>query len=240
MPLIRRDTVPSGQPEPRHPADVLRDGTADQRWNAARALGASPLSAGTLDAGALGASPLGGVSGDTSVEGLAAVDAVEALANALPSEADARVRQAIFTSLVRLGSPACVAAVIPCLRVDDPQLRGAALDALRAMIGVVRPMLPALLADPDADVRLLSCDLARELSTSDATRLLCDVLARDTEPNVCAAAVDVLAEIGDAEALPFLEACAGRFGDVTFLGFAVRIAMQRIVAERPAPHAGAV
>jgi HEAT repeat protein len=233
--------MPSGQPEPRHPADVLRDGTADQRWSAARALGAGTLGAGTLGASTLGASTVGAQrAGDTSGVGPAAVDAVVALANALRTEADPRVRQAIFTGLVRLGSPACVEAVIPCLRVDDPQLRGAALDALRAMIGVVRPMLPALLADPDADVRLLSCDLARELSTSDATRLLCDVLARDTEPNVCAAAVDVLAEIGDAEALPFLEACAGRFGDVTFLGFAVRIAMQRIVAERPAPHAGAV
>jgi hypothetical protein len=230
MPLIRRDTMPSGQAEPRHPADVLRDGTADQRWSAARALGA----------GTVGASTVGGVSGDTSVDGPSAVDAVQALANALPTEADPRVRQAIFTSLVRLGSPECVEAVISCLRLDDPQLRGGALDALRAMIGVVRPMLPALLADPDADVRLLTCDLARELRATDATRLLCDVLARETEPNVCAAAVDVLAEIGEAEALPFLEACAGRFGDVTFLGFAVRVAMQRIVAERPAPHAGAV
>ncbi len=225
MPLIRRDTMPSGQPEPRHQADVLRDGTADQRWSAARALGA-----GTL----------GAAFGDVAVDGPAAVDAVEALANALRTEADPRVRQAIFTSLVRLGSPACVEAVIPCLRVDDPQLRGAALDALRAMIGVALPMLPALLADPDADVRLLTCDLARELPASDATRLLCDVLARETEPNVCAAAVDVLAEIGEAEALPFLEACANRFGGVTFLGFAVRIAMQRIAAERPAPQTGAV
>ena len=225
MPLIRRDTMPSGQAEPRHAADVLRDGTADQRWSAARALGAGTLGANT---------------GDTSAVEPSVVGAVEALANALPSEADPRVRQAIFTSLVRLGSPACVEAIIPCLRVDDPQLRGAALDALRAMIGVALPMLPALLADPDADVRLLTCDLARELPASDATRLLCDVLARETEPNVCAAAVDVLAEIGDAEALPFLEACAGRFGDVTFLGFAVRIAMQRIAAERPAPQTGAV
>jgi hypothetical protein len=221
MPLIRRDTVPSGQDEPRHPTDVLRDGTADQRWNAARALGA-----GTL----------GVVTGNSSVAGSSVVGATKILANALLTEADPRVREAIFTSLVRLGSRECVEAVIPGLRLDDPQLRGGALDALRAMIGVVRPMLPALLADPDADVRLLTCDLARELSASDATQLLCDVLARETEPNVCAAAVDVLAEIGEAEALPFLQACAARFGDVTFLGFAVRIAMQRIVAERPGPH----
>jgi vesicle coat complex subunit len=120
--------------------------------------------------------------------------------------------------------------------VDDAQLRGGALDALRAMIGVVRPVLPALLADADADVRLLTCDLVRELPTADATRLLCDVLARETEANVCIAAVDVLAEIGDAAALPYLENCAARFHQVPFLGFAVQIAMQQIVAERPVLH----
>ncbi len=210
MPLIRRDPMPAAPAESRHPADLLRDGSADQRWGAARVLGA--------------------VSGDSSAA------AAETLANALPTEADPRVREAIFTSLVRIGRRECVEAVIGCLRLDDPQLRGGALDALRAMIGVVRPVLPALLADPDPDVRLLTCDLTRELPAADATGLLCDVLARETEPNVCAAAVDVLAEIGEAEALPFLRACADRFGDVTFVGFAVRIATQRIVAERPAPH----
>jgi len=212
MPLIRRDSVPSAQAGQRRPAEVLRDGTADQRWSAARAMG---------------------LIGDAS----AVAGTVKSLADALMTESDPRVREAIFTSLVRIGGPECVAAVIPCLRLDDPQLRGGALDALRAMIGVVRPMLPALLSDADPDVRLLTCDLARELSAADATRLLCDVLAHETEPNVCAAAVDVLAEIGEAEALPFLRACAARFADVTFLDFAVRIAMQRIVAERTGPHA---
>jgi HEAT repeat protein len=212
MPLVRRATLNSSAAESRDPAGVVSGGTADQRWSTARALS--------------------GVTGDHAV-----AVAAKTLADALATEADARVREAIFTSLMRLGDRECVAAVISCLRLDDPQLRGAALDALRAMIGLVRPVLPTLLADPDADVRILTCDLARELPAADATQLLCDVLARETEPNVCAAAVDVLAEIGEAEALPFLQACAVRFDDVAFLGFAVRIAMQRIVAERPAPNA---
>ena len=170
-------------------------------------------------------------------DGSSVAGTTKTLADALLTETDPRVREAIFTSLVRIGSGECVEAVIPCLYLNDPQLRNGALDAMRAMMGVVRPVLPALLADPDADIRLLTCDLARELPAADATRLLCDVLARETEPNVCAAAVDVLAEIGEPEALPFLEACAARFEDMKFLGFAVRVAMQRIVAERPAPHA---
>jgi HEAT repeat protein len=212
MPLIRRDATDATQADPRGPADLLHVGTADQRWSAARAMGIIQAASD-------------------------ATGTIKTLADSLQTETDARVREAIFTSLVRIGSGDCVEAIIPCLRLDDPQMRGGALDALRAMMGAVRPVLPALLADPDADVRLLTCDLARELPAADATRVLCDVLAHETEPNVCAAAVDVLAEIGEAEALPFLRDCAARFGDVAFLGFAVRIAMQRIVDERPAPHA---
>ena len=71
-----------------------------------------------------------------------------------------------------------------------------------------RPHLPALLADSDADVRLLSCELARGLPDDEANRLLCDLLERETEKNVCAAAVEVLAEIGRPEALPALARCA--------------------------------
>jgi len=122
------------------------------------------------------------------------------------------------------------------LRADDANLRMGALDALRAMIGVARQALPELLADPDADIRVICCDLARELPSSEATSLLCGLLSRETEPNVCAAAVDVLAEIGDVDALPCLRACAVRFHGATFLTFAIKIAMDRILAERPAGH----
>ncbi len=219
MPLIRKDLTAAAPTVQRSVAETLRTGTTDERWHAARALG--------LEADA--------APGATETSGEFR-DGTKLLAEALKTEADLRVREAIFTSLVRIGSPQCVDAVIPCLRGDDAALRTGALDALRAMIDAVRPVLPALLADPDADIRLLACDLARELPAADATALLCDVLAYETEANVCAAAVDVLADVGGAEALPVLQATAARFGDVTFLNFAVKIAMERILAEHPVRH----
>jgi HEAT repeat protein len=219
MPLIRKDLSAAAPTVQRSVAETLRSGTTEERWHAARGLG--------LEAGA--------ASGATETPG-AFRDGTKLLAEALKTEADLRVREAIFTSLVRIGSPQCVDAVIPCLREDDAAFRTGALDALRAMIGAVRPVLPALLADPDADIRLLACDLARELPAADATDLLCDVLSHETEANVCAAAVDVLADVGGPEALPVLQATAARFGDVTFLNFAVKIAMERILAGRPVRH----
>jgi hypothetical protein len=161
---------------------------------------------------------------------------IEALSRALRVERDARVREAILTSLARLGTPEAVAAILPHLRSDDANLRAGSLDALRVVPGALAPRLPSLLADPDADVRLLACDLARGLPTGDAVALLCGVLAREAEANVCAAAVEVLAEIAGPDALPALDACARRFAHDPFLPFAVRVAAERIGARPPDRH----
>lgn len=158
-------------------------------------------------------------------------EAAGVLGEALATERDGRVREAIFTSLTRLGSAECVEAIIPHLRSDDAGLRAGALDALRGMIDTVRPRLPALLADPDPDIRVLCCDLVRDLSAADATELLCRVLERDPEANVCGAAIDVLAEIGNRAALPALEKCAARFPDQGFLTFAIKVAAERIASQ---------
>ena len=155
-------------------------------------------------------------------------DGVPLLVAALPREADPRVREAIFTGLARAATAESAAAVIPYIRSDDASLRIAAIDALRAMPGAARPYVAALLADPDVDVRLLSCELARDLPADEANRLLGDLLVRETEKNVAAAAVEVLAEVGRPEVLPALSACADRFAGDGFLLFSIRIAAERI------------
>jgi HEAT repeat protein len=156
------------------------------------------------------------------------VGGVEALGAALVTETDARVRIAILTSLARVASPASVDAVLPCLRSDDAHLRTGALDALRAMPRAVLPRLADLLRDADTDMRILSCEIARCLAPDEATHLLCDLLDRETDANVCAAAVDVLAEAGQAAAEPALRRCAERFPNEAFIGFAVKVALQRV------------
>jgi HEAT repeat protein len=155
-------------------------------------------------------------------------DAVPLLAAALAQESDARVREAIFTGLAQIATAESAAAVVPYVRSDDASLRGGALDALRAMPQACRPHLARLLADPDADVRLLSCELARVLPQGEASRLLCDLLERENEKNVCASAIEVLAEIGGPEALPVLARCAERFAADPFVTFSVKAATDRI------------
>lgn len=157
-------------------------------------------------------------------------ESAAALAAALPRETDPRVREAMFTSLARIGTRDSVAAMLPMLRCDDAALRTGALDMLRSSVIATHELLPQLLSDPDADVRILSCELARSLTSEEASRSLCALLARETEINVCAAAVEVLAEVGNDAALPVLAQCAQRFLQVPFLTFAIKLATDRITA----------
>jgi HEAT repeat protein len=156
---------------------------------------------------------------------------VDALESALRSEADSRVREAMFTSLARIGSPASVDALVRFLRSDEASLRTGALDALRMLHDVVREHLPGLMNDPDIDVRVLSCEVVRGFPSGEATQLLCDLLRREREPNVSAAAIDVLAEVGTAAALPVLVECETRFRDTPFLAFAIKVAKARIIEQ---------
>ncbi len=162
-----------------------------------------------------------------------APEAVEALGRALATEQDARVREAIFTSLARIGTPTSAAVVLDRLRSDDASARTGALDALHAMPDAAAAHLPLLLQDADPDVRLLATELARELPAAEATRLLCDVIETEALPNVCAAAVEVLAEVGGPAALPALQRCAARFPAEAFLGFSIKIAAERIGSAPP-------
>ena len=201
MPLIRKTSdSQAALPEKSPAAKILIEGSAEERWAAARAAADAPSGA-------------------------------HILGEALLGEKDNRVREAIFTSLVRIGSEEAVDAIVPHLRSDDANLRTGALDALRAMPKAVPPRIRRLLSDSDPDVRVLACDLARTMPAADANSVLCELLETERNANVCGAAVDVLAETGLQECLPALARCAARFPDDPFLAFSIKIARERIASE---------
>ena len=159
---------------------------------------------------------------------LADPGSVASLAAALSTEPVPRVREAIMTALMRIGNEESVKALLPYLREQDAARRGAAIEALQALPDATAPFLSALLHDADSDVRILAVELVRTMPAAEATRLLCDILAHEPHPNVCASAVDALAEVGTRDALPALEHCSRRFADTPFLPFAISIAVTRI------------
>ena len=80
----------------------------------------------------------------------------------------------------------------------------------------------------DADVRLLACEIARALPAEDASQILEELIERELNTNVCAAAIEVLAETGNSASLPVLTRCASRFPEEPFLAFAINAACDRI------------
>jgi len=82
---------------------------------------------------------------------------------------------------------------------------------------------------------VLACDLARVAAPALAQKSLAKVLATEPEINVCAAAIELLAEIGTPEILPDLQRCADRFG-TPFLHFSVRMAKDQIIARSAQPQ----
>lgn len=156
--------------------------------------------------------------------------AAAALGEALVGERDARVRDAIFVTLTALASEDAAGALLPLLRSEDAPLRNGAIEALASMPLAVAPRIQSLLHDVDPDVRIFTVNLMGELRHERVRQWLLQVLAQDSSVNVVAAAIEVLAEVGQPEDIPALQTVRVRHADDAFIGFAVDMAAGRIQA----------
>jgi HEAT repeat protein len=157
-------------------------------------------------------------------------EAASALGAALLTERDGAVRDALFTSLSAQVGDAAVAALLPLLRSEDAGLRNGAIEALAGMPDAVASRIAGLLRDADADVRIFTVNLLGELRHPQVRPWLLQVLQEDTEVNVAAAALEVLAEVAGPQDLPLLAATKRRFAGDAFIGFAADLAIERIQA----------
>lgn len=149
----------------------------------------------------------------------------------LLAEPEHSVRQALFTSLAAHAGTAAAAALLPLLRSDDAGLRNGAIEALSGMPAAVAPHIDALLRDADADVRIFTVNLLGDLRHPQVRPWLMEVLHREAAVNVVAAAIEVLAEVGEPADEPALRAVARRFADDDFIGFAAAMAADRVRAD---------
>ncbi|WP_284258260.1 HEAT repeat domain-containing protein [Acidocella aquatica] len=150
-------------------------------------------------------------------------------------EADSNVRAALFAGLVAIGGEDAAACVAALLRSRDPGLRGGAIEALQQLQAQAVPVVDALLGGMDADLRLLAVEVTRAWPVALAAPRLLRVIEDDAHVNVCAAAVDVAAEIGTPALLEPLARLRLRFGDEHYLAFAAQVARARIGGEAPCP-----
>lgn len=147
--------------------------------------------------------------------------AVPALLAGVGTETDAVVREAMLTVLAERDTPEVARALAVHLDSDDASLRTAVVEALAAMPTGVPPLLPALLADDDPDVRLMTVRVLADLPVPDAASWLVRMITDDQHPNVVAAAIDALLPAAGEEHIPVLEQARDRFPNDPFLRFTV-------------------
>ncbi|MES1982614.1 MAG: HEAT repeat domain-containing protein [Pseudomonadota bacterium] len=146
----------------------------------------------------------------------------------LATEAQASVRAAILTSLIKMNTPSAAGSLIPHLRSEDVGLRNDVISALQQMPDPVALFLPALLRDDDHDVRIFALNIISMLRHAQAPLWLLEVIQTDPHINVCTTAIDALAEIGTPEMVPAIQAAAQRF-DSSYTRFAADLAIRRIL-----------
>jgi HEAT repeat protein len=154
-------------------------------------------------------------------------DATVALCARLGAEPAPSVRNAILTSLIALRSDAAVRGLLPYLRSEDAGLRNAVVAALQRMPGALETHVQALLRDTDADVRIFAVNVLAAHPHKLAQHWLLEVLRQDPHVNVCAAAVEGLAGLGDRTVGRALAGVVARFPEEPFIAFAVQTALRR-------------
>jgi HEAT repeat protein len=155
-------------------------------------------------------------------------EAAAALVSRLQREGDASVREIILSTLTCLGNAVAVAGLVQCLRSGDAALRNEAIEAMKQLPEEVGAIVRGLLVDADADVRILTVNILESLRHPDVEAWLIEVIEHDREVNVCATAVDLLAEVGSPAAFEPLQQLKVRFADEPYIQFAADLALKRI------------
>ena len=152
------------------------------------------------------------------------------LAACLPGEADPGVRDALFAGLIQVGGAEAAEMIGRLLGSEDVNLRMGAVEALKLLDEDAIPVIDRLLGDPDPDSRILAVEVTRAWSRGMAVSRLRRVIETDAHVNVCAAAVDVAAELGTADLVVSLAGLRKRFAEDPFLMFAVDVACPEAAA----------
>ncbi len=165
-----------------------------------------------------------------AVRGLAAFpDSTVLLYQHLTVEKSNNVRSLVFVELINHKSLSVAGDLLCLLASEDANLRGGAIEALQEMPDEMAPHVEAMLVDSDSDVRLGVVAILAALRHPKVPIWLVEVIECDPHVNVCAAAVDALAEVGEPQSIPALAALARRFRDIAFIQFAVDAASRRIL-----------
>lgn len=152
-------------------------------------------------------------------------------------ERDVAVLRAVTAQLAQHDRPDVVDGLVGYLAVDDATLRNAVVQALAGMPVSAAARMPALILDPDPDVRIHAVMLLAGLRVPEVEGWLTELVTGDPDPNVTAAAAGELFELAGPACEPALLQARDRFPEDPFIRYVVtrvQDSRQRQLAERGA------
>lgn len=132
-------------------------------------------------------------------------EASPVLLKALEKEKDISVREVILSSLLAIRDEAAVKGLIELLKSDDAHLRNEVIETLKQMPDEVSPYIEKLIKSPDSDLRIFAINIMESLRHPKVLEWLSIILENDENLNVCATAIDLLADVGSKEHLPLIK-----------------------------------
>ena len=147
--------------------------------------------------------------------------ALTALAERVGVEHDHIVREALCSQLARHDVPEVVDIVIGHLASDNAALRNDVVELLARLPISTARRVPALLADPDPDVRLLAVMVLSGLRSPEVETWLSELVRHDLNANVVASAIGELVALAGKRSWATLIAARERFPDDPFIAFSV-------------------
>ncbi|SDE97456.1 HEAT repeat domain-containing protein [Rhodospira trueperi] len=127
-----------------------------------------------------------------------------------------------------------VEALISLMRSKNASVRVQTVSALQQVPDETAAFVPALMSDPDPNVRILTANLLQDFAHPDTHAWLRALLRTDTHVNVCMAAVEALAETGTPDMVEDLDRLVDRFPDQPFVAAAVA-QVRRLIEGRSEP-----
>ncbi|MCW2315987.1 hypothetical protein M2322_001531 [Rhodoblastus acidophilus] len=149
-------------------------------------------------------------------------DAVDALCRRLAVETERDVRAALLSNLIGQKSTHVADLLTSIFDKGGAALRNEVMEALWAMPAESIEKMQTMLASANAKARLLAVNVLSEIPHSHAVDLLEQVLLKESDVNICLAAVDGLTHSDDFRSVGRLTQFAARFPHVEQAQFVVR------------------
>ncbi len=150
------------------------------------------------------------------------------LVQRLPQTHSRSEREAMLLTLIKQADESIAEALASKLGSAPVGLRNEIIDALRDMGGPALQPAARLLHQDDPNLRIYGINILENTWHPALANWMAELIAREPEVNVCAAAIEVLTEVGDSNHVPLLESLRPRFAHSPFINTVIDTAVARL------------